>query len=122
MAAADALGDELPRLPEPERPNRLRLLDQGDVWIPANGREIKIVDMSPGHVRSLIAWLDRRAPLLHMAACFESCAWVAGGDMANDALDRERTVLWDCDPKEWLHNTVLWETLAEREVYFYGGG
>lgn len=98
----------------------LALLHQNEIWIPADGVTVKIVDMSPGHVRALIIWLDRQAAMLHMAECFRACTWIAGGDMANDALDLERALLWEQNPVEWLHDTDLWKALLAREEYFYG--
>lgn len=44
-----------------ERPDFLELLDQDELWWPAEGPPIRLEEMGPRHKRNTLAWLRRRA-------------------------------------------------------------
>lgn len=44
-----------------ERPDLLELLDQEELWWPAEGPPVRLEDMGPRHKRNTLAWLRRRA-------------------------------------------------------------
>lgn len=56
------------------RPSTLELLAQRKWWYPADGRRLKVKQMTPGHRKNLLAWFERRAYYLQLLAIMNGLA------------------------------------------------
>lgn len=85
-------------------------LDQGEVWIPKDGRPIAIEDMTPEWRRNAARWLIRRAEALRM-----ECR-IAGS--RNDGTEDLVGLLSGISkPDEWVRRTALYLALIDGVWY-----
>lgn len=93
----------------------LAVLDQREVWIDKDRNTVTLDDMSPRYARNLIAWLNRRADRILLAAQMRLSRDAAAphGDMAQDALDGALDNLLRANAEEWLEEQPLMQRLHE---------
>lgn len=99
------------------------LLYQTEKWITKDEQEVKLEDMSQRHAINLLAFLDVRAErlqIMYLLANLEMVSkWFSGdpasGDSwAEDAALHQIDNEFEAEPDEWLRNTPLYKTIANR--------
>lgn len=90
-------------------------LNQSEVWIPAEGPDVKIADMTPNHAAMCAEWLSRNATGLIgvVEAAENESAAVGSGDVRNVLA------LVAKSPKQWMQGTPLYRALRRVEVRPY---
>lgn len=89
----------------------LAYLSQEEIWIPADGKDVKISDMTPNHAAMCAEWLSRNATGLIgvVEAGKNEAAAVGEGDV------RDVLALVAVSPKQWMHSTPLYRALKRAE-------
>lgn len=97
-------------------------LPQGDVWIDAHGRALRVASMNRRHAANAVAFLERNAEHLHDAECYKLMTLpLPHGDSAQDVFDDEANRLFDTKPLDWLNEQPLMIALRERAGDHRGG-
>lgn len=112
MSTSDPIGNAVPGTGQLATP----VLDQNEYWWTADGRALKLDEMTPGHRGNLINWLEQRALILLIQYQVEygSGPFAPNGDMATLAFDRwldEEFMKWHERPVEWLQQTPFYQRL-----------
>lgn len=91
------------------RPSTLELLEQRKWWYPADGRRLKVKQMTPSHRTNLLAWFERRAYYLQlqeiMGVLGQKDAETAGRRWHPD--NELRVLAAGASPASWLNAKPL---------------
>lgn len=88
-------------------------LDREDAWTTRDGTEIPLGEMGERHIENTIAFLRRRARILHHRYCMHQIHEISqgpfapSGDMAQDAADDYLAELFGTPPAVWLEQTAI---------------
>lgn len=89
------------------------LLEQEENWVDAVGDVHVITEMDDDHLVHLRGWLIRNAPSLiasRLASAY-SFASHLNGEMAQDAMDAEISVLEEANPHAWMEERPLFQAI-----------
>lgn len=83
-------------------------------WRTADGRDMTIADMHPGHVLNAIAHLERTAAARYDTYLLRTLGRGGFGDCPDDVFED----ILETDPLEWIETTPQMRALRAREAAF----
>lgn len=109
LCCCDPYGDVAQSLRDSlRRWERRHVLTQDKVWWPKDADEpIRVKDMSVRYKRNVLAFLERRAPQLKLAADWEIAGVQMNGEHAQDAVDAIAAAQYEMTVEEWFNDLPL---------------
>jgi hypothetical protein len=98
----------------------MRRCDQDKIWIDQNGKKEKVSELEFTHARNLMAWLEKRGRLYHIAKLVEMSSFMHGplgpSEGTQAAYDGEDAFdyFMEQDDVEVIKETKLYKALEKR--------